>query len=90
MNQFCKEVIKFLHSEYNDAYIFELERRCTIAKSWESDDIELIIKINPNYKIKIPCGSMNHIFELYKTGDYIEERKQYLWQKELIDMIEGS
>jgi hypothetical protein len=33
---------------------------------------------------------MNFIYMLYDKQGYLEDRKQYKWQKELIDMIEGS
>jgi hypothetical protein len=33
---------------------------------------------------------MNYFYELYKGNKFIKERNQYLWQKELIDLIEGS
>jgi hypothetical protein len=33
---------------------------------------------------------MQYIFSWYINGAYMGERNQYRWQKELIDMIEGS
>lgn len=87
MNQFCKDVIAFLQSEYNDAYEYKLE----ISRSLFLEDlVELKIKMGPNYKIIINHHCMQYLFNVYRSGKYIQEQKQWQWQKELIDLIEGS
>ena len=82
------EVIKFLEDDYGSDFFdtFNLER--TIDA--HSDSIVLIIKVTPRYAIKISTNSMKYLFELYCAGDFIPERGQFTWQKELVDMIEGG
>jgi hypothetical protein len=87
MKQFYKDVIDFLKSEYSDGYDYNLE----VSRSINSADIlELRIKIGHGFVVKITNSSMHHVYCLYRQGNFIEERNQYAWQKELIDMIEGS
>jgi hypothetical protein len=87
MKQFYKDIIDFLKSEYSDGYEYNLE----ISRSiYATDAAELKIKIGPNLVIKITSNSMDYIYYLYKHGQFITERNLYLWQKELVDMIEGA
>jgi hypothetical protein len=87
MKQFYKDVIEFLKSEYSDGYDYNLE----VSRSINSTDIlELRIKIGHGFVVKITNNSMHHVYYLYRQGSFIEERNQYAWQKELIDMIEGA
>lgn len=88
MKQFCEEVLKYLQSEYEDSYLFDIELRK--ARRPIDDMAELTITISPNYKLKIVNDSMQYIFGLYIIGEYLGERNQYRQQKELIDMIEGG
>lgn len=91
MKQFCKSVLQFLESEYSDAYKFEISHSVNIATSDKNNQqVELIVKVSPNYTLKIINTSMQYLFCCYRTGEFIEERGQYRWQKELIDMIEGG
>ena len=91
MNQFCKAVIDFLQSEYNDSYSFTIEKQVSLLSiQGIKENVELVIKVSPNYKLIITNDSMHHLYHLWFSGEYIEERKQYLWQKELVDMIEGG
>ena len=87
MKQFCQEVLKFLESEYDDSYRFEIEYR--IARPPIYEMAELTIIYSPCYKLKIVNDSMQYLFGWYINGEFIKERDQYRWQKELIDMIEG-
>jgi hypothetical protein len=87
MNQFCKDVIKFLQSEYSDAYSFNLIAHQEISGL---KDIKLEIKIYPAYTKIISGKVMEYIYQLYSVCGYLDDRKQYRWQKELIDMIEGG
>lgn len=87
VDRFCKEVLEFLRSEYNDAYEFNLE---VFRSLCNEDMIELKIKIGQGYIVRVTSYCMKYIFSLYKAGEFIEERKQFRWQKELIDLIEGS
>lgn len=87
MEQFCKDIIEFLQSEYNDGYNFNLE----VSRSLFSEDmVELKIKVNSSYVIIVNNYCMKYIFSVYKSGNFNQERKQWQWQKELIDLIEGS
>ena len=84
-SQFCKDVLDFLKSEYSDAYEFTIELETDRFKEF----IQLKIK-SGQFIRKITAGYMNYFYELYKDNKFIKERNQYLWQKELIDLIEGS
>ena len=93
MGEFCKSVIDFLQSEYNDGYSFRIERYMALPpkfRPFNKERIELKIDISPMYKITICDDSMRYLFRLYLEGEFLEDRKQYKWQKELVDMIEGS
>ena len=93
VEQFCKDVIDFLQSEYNDAYQFKIHRYIALPpqfKPFNKARVELHINIGKHYVLKIVNDNMQYLFDLYKSKEYIKDRKQYRWQKELIDMIEGS
>jgi hypothetical protein len=51
---------------------------------------ELKIKMSPHYSLIVSNDSLQYLFGWYLSGDFIKERNQYCWQKELIDMIEGG
>jgi hypothetical protein len=85
MKQFCKDLLDFLWSEYNDAYEFKLELRETMT----SEQAELRIR-SDNYTRVIASCYMQYFYRVYLEKEYIQERKQFKWQKELIDLIEGS
>ena len=87
MREFCKKVLEFLKSEYNDSYEFKIDFYKELGGP---DIIELSVKFSSTYTIKVTSDYMHHIFILYKAGNFIEERNQYVWQKELVDIIEGS
>ena len=87
MNQFCLDVLEFLSSEYNDGYEFSIEKTKSLNTE---DEIVLTIKISRGYFIKADNRSMMFIYGCYRSSEFIEERNQYRWQKELIDIIEGS
>ena len=87
MNQFCLDVLEFLNSEYGDGYEFSIEK----TKSLNAEDnIVLTIKVGRGYFIKADNRSMMFVYGCYRSGEHIGERNQYRWQKELIDIIEGS
>lgn len=88
MVKFCEDVLEFLQSTYDDSYHFEIE--CRKARPPIYDMAELSITVSPNYKIKIINDWMQYIFGWYINGEFIKERNQYRWQKELIDIIEGG
>jgi hypothetical protein len=93
VQQFCKDVISFLESEYSDDYSFKIKRRVTIPnihRNGFDTTCELEIKVSPNYTIQITTDRMQQIFEMYYSKEYLGYRNQYAWQKELIDIIEGS
>ena len=86
MRKFCEEVLKFLESEYSDSYRFRIEHR--IARAPVYYIVELFIEISSSYKRIITNDSMEYLYHWYLSGEFIEERNQFKWQKELIDMIE--
>lgn len=88
MKQFCKDVLKFLESEYDDSYRFSIEHYSSLDS--EKDTVQLVIEVSPRYKVKLAADAMFFILGWYRVGEFIEERGQYRWQKELIDMIEGG
>lgn len=85
MEYFCEDVIYFLASEYDNTYHFEIENNPVGL----IDDITLRITTD-NYVKVIDGGAMQFIYALYRLHAYSKERNQYTWQKELIDIIEGS
>ena len=84
INRFCKEVLEFLKSEYNDAYEFNLE----LTETMDERRIELKIK-SGGYTRIITNDYMRYFYERYLEKKYLYERNQFKWQKELIDLIEG-
>ena len=93
MNQFCKDILEFLKAEYSDAYEYGIEEYAAlppILAQHSYPKIELWVKLGPYYTLKITNENMQYLFSLYNSGEYIQERKQWRWQKELVDMIEGS
>lgn len=91
--EFCEDVIKFLESEYNDSYRFEVKRYVTIPCGLiqgNNEKAELTIKFNNHYSLIVVNENMQYLFCRYRDGEFIEERNCYLWQKELVDMIEGG
>ena len=80
MGNFCKSVIDFLQSEYNDGYSFKIERYMALHpefRPFNKERIELKIDISPMYKITICDDSMRYLFKLYLEGEFLEDRKQY-------------
>lgn len=87
MRQFCKDVLDFLHSEYDDSYEYRIERTESINSEAE---LLLTVKICQGYYLKVDNRTMMFIYGCYHAGEYLGDRNQYRWQKELIDIIEGS
>ena len=90
---FCNDVIKFLESEYNDSYRFEIKRFVALPGNLitgNNEKAELTIKFNRCCSLIIVNENMQYLFGRYRDGEYIGERNKYRWQKELIDMIEGG
>ena len=93
MKQFCEEVLKYLKSEYDDSYQFEIKCWLTCPPRLgvpRNEKAELTVKMSPGYQYVIVDHNMQYLFGCYQDGLYIGERNQYVWQKELIDMIEGG
>ena len=92
-SEFCEDVVEFLESEYNDSYRFEVRRwvamPCGLIQG-NNEKAELVIKMGPHYQLVVVNENMQYLFGRYRDGEFIEERGQYLWQKELVDMIEGG
>ena len=92
-SQFYDAVIDFLESEYGDAYDFKIERYMALPLEFQpfnKERVELRIRLSKCYYLTIVNESMQYLFKLYCEGKFLEDRGQYLWQKELTDMIEGG
>ena len=90
--QFLEDVKAFLYSQYPEEYEFETRRYIALPPQFASFNktrMELVISTKP-YKKTIVNENMQKLYEMYKTGYYYPERGEFEWQKELIDMIEGS
>ena len=88
VGQVAKEILSFLDSQYGRA-IFEFK----FNVEYNVDD-EVKIWLNVCDKdgkvVKVITNDfLRYIFNI-EPMEYIEERKMWLWQKELIDEIEGS
>ena len=85
--KFCEDVVQFLHDTYSDKYTFE----CVLESSISSPDrVTLTIHHSEYYSHVLHPSYMEGIFISYCTEEFIEERGMFLWQKELVDAIEGS
>ena len=90
--QFLEDVKTFLYSQYPEGYEFETKRYIALPRQFSpfsKTRMELVINTKP-YKKTIVNENMQEIYKMYKTGYYYPERGEFEWQKELIDMIEGS
>lgn len=90
--QFLKDVEAFLHSQYPEEYEFETKSYIALPPQFSPFNkarMGLVISTKP-YRKTIVNENMQKIYEMYKTGYYYPERGEFAWQKELIDMIEGS
>ncbi len=88
VKQLAKEVLEFLDSQY-DRNTFKF--RFDVSYSFDGDEeIWLNVCDNDGKIIKVITSNfLKYIFNITPM-EYIEERKMWLWQKELIDEIEGS
>jgi hypothetical protein len=92
MENFCYELIKFLESEYPNDYIFKLEKNVILPQYLKPSNAKftLTINITPKYKLIVNDESLQYIYKVYISEEFIKERNLYAWQKELMDIIEGS
>lgn len=89
--QFIKRVREFLNNQYNDSYKFKVERHIALSNKFAPFNKERIILKIFYEDEKIPIvHHIEHLYRLYELGYYYPERGEFAWQKELIDMIEGS
>jgi hypothetical protein len=88
VKQLAKEVLEFLESQY-DRNTFKF--RFDVSYSFDGDEeIWLNVCDKDGKVIKVITNNfLKYIFNITPM-EYIEERKMWLWQKELIDEIEGS
>lgn len=88
VKQLAKEVLEFLDSQY-DRNTFKF--RFDVSYSFDGDEeIWLNVCDKDGKVIKVITSNfLKYIFNI-RPMEYIEERKMWLWQKELIDEIEGS
>ena len=88
VRQLAMEVLEFLNSQY-DSNTFKF--RFDVSYSFDGDEEIWLNVCDKNGKvIKVITSSfLKYIFNI-RPMEYIEERKMWLWQKELIDEIEGS
>ena len=88
VKQLAKEVLEFLDSQY-DRNTFKF--RFDVSYSFDGDEeIWLNVYDKDGKVIKVITNNfLKYIFNITPM-EYIEERRMWLWQKELIDEIEGS
>ena len=88
IKQLAKEVLYFLDSQY-DKNTFKFE--FNVSYSFDGDEEIWLNVCDKNGKVikVITSNFLKYIFNI-RPMEYIEERKMWLWQKELIDEIEGS
>lgn len=75
-----------------EEYEFETRRYIALPPQFapfNKTRMELVIGTGL-YEKTIVNENMQEIYKMYKTGYYYPERGEFAWQKELIDMIEGS
>ena len=86
--QLAKEVLEFLNSQYGrNTFDFTFN----VSYSFDADEeiwLNICAKNGEVFKV-ITNDFLRQIFNI-EPMEYIEERKMWLWQKELIDEIEGS
>jgi hypothetical protein len=88
VKQLAKEVLEFLDSQYDrNTFKFRFE----VSYSFDGDEeIWLNVCDKDGKVIKVITNNfLKYIFNITPM-EYIEEREMWLWQKELIDEIEGS
>ena len=88
VKQLAKEILEFLDSQY-DSGTFKFE--FNVSYSFVGDEEIWLNVCDKNGKVLkvITSNFLKYIFNITPM-EYIEERKMWLWQKELIDEIEGS
>ena len=88
VKQVAKEVLEFLDAQYGrNTFDFTFN----VSYSFDADEeIWLNVCDKDGKAIKVITNDfLRHILNITPM-EYIEERKMWLWQKELIDEIEGS
>lgn len=93
MIEFCNKVKHFLESQYDDTYQFEVERYIALPNKpapFNKERVTIKVKYDNFHSRTIVDNNVQHLYNLYKSGYYYPERGEFAWQKELIDMIEGS
>lgn len=87
--KFSTAVLEFLKEKYTTDYSFTIEKEQSPSdKSYQNERMTLVIEMTPQYKITVVDATLRHLYKLYKSGSYVEERNQYTWQKELVDIID--
>ena len=88
VEQAAKEVLEFLNSQYGrNTFDFKFN----VSYNFDADEeIWLNVCDKDGKVIKVITNEfLKYIFNI-EPMEYIEERKMWLWQKELIDEIEWS
>ena len=86
--QVAKEVLDFLDSQYDkNTFTFRFD----VSYSFDREEEVWLNVCDKDGKVikVITSNFLKYIFNI-RPMEYIEERKLWLWQKELIDEIEGS
>ena len=88
VKQLAKEVLEFLEAQYGrNTFDFKFN----VSYSFDADEeiwLNIYAKDGEVFKV-ITNDFLKSIFNI-RPMEYIEEREMWLWQKELIDEIEGS
>ena len=86
--QAAREVLEFLDSQYDkNTFTFRFD----VSYSFDREEELWLNVCDKDGKVikVITSNFLKYIFNL-EPMEYIEERQMWLWQKELIDEIEGS
>lgn len=87
MEKFYKELDSFIRTTYSDHFHCEWEIDSRLEMFTKE---KLHIYYDDKYLRTISSRDIEHLLFLFAGGEYIEERQMYLWQKELVDILEGG
>lgn len=87
LKKFCEDILQFLKDTYSEKYTFE----CVLESNALSPDrVTLTIHHSEYYSHVLHPSYMEGIFYSYCSEEFIQERGMFLWQKELVDALEGG
>ena len=85
---FCEDVVKFLESEYDDSYRFEVKRwvamPCGLIQG-NNEKAELSIRYNNHYSLVVVNENMQYLFGWYLTGELCDCILNRIGREEYLD-----